>query len=69
MNACEFEAHSGQSSNNQNDQIFLDTVISLFRVVKALKPCKLNMLGDFIEEKIGFPPNFDDYNKWKGVLA
>jgi len=69
MNACEFEAHSGQSSNNQNDQIFLDTGISLFRVVKALKPCKLNMLGDFIEEKIGFTPNWDEYNKWKGILA
>ena len=69
MNACEFEAHSGQSSNNQNDQIFLDTGISLFRVVKALKPCKLNMLRDFIEEKFGFPPNFDEYNKWKGILA
>ncbi|NP_001347873.1 uncharacterized protein [Zea mays] len=65
MNACEFEEHYGQSFDNQIDHIFLDTGISLFRVVEALKPCKLNMLGDFIEEKIGFPPNLDEYNKWK----
>jgi hypothetical protein len=69
MNACEFEEHYGQSFDNQIDHIFLDTGISLFRVVEALKPCKLNMLGDFIEEKIGFPPNLDEYNKWKGILA
>ncbi|OQU92811.1 hypothetical protein SORBI_3001G417500 [Sorghum bicolor] len=65
MNAREFEEHSGQSSHNRNDHIFLDTGISLFRLVKELKPYKLNMLGDFIEEKIGFAPNFDEYNKWK----
>ncbi|PAN50311.1 hypothetical protein PAHAL_9G511700 [Panicum hallii] len=65
MNACEFEQHSGQSSNNQNDHIFLETGISLFRVVKALKHYRLNMLGEFIEETIGFPPNMNEYNKWK----
>uniref|UniRef100_K4A5T1 Zinc finger PHD-type domain-containing protein n=1 Tax=Setaria italica TaxID=4555 RepID=K4A5T1_SETIT len=65
MNACEFEQHSGQSSNNQNDHIFLETGISLFKVVKALKHYRLNMLGEFFEDTIGFPPNMDEYNKWK----
>ncbi|CAN6313222.1 unnamed protein product [Urochloa humidicola] len=68
MNACEFEQHSGQSSNNQNDHIFLETGISLFKVVKALKHYRLNMLGEFIEEAIGFPPNMDEYNKWKALF-
>ncbi|OEL36732.1 hypothetical protein BAE44_0002248 [Dichanthelium oligosanthes] len=65
MNACEFEQHSGQSSNNQNDHIFLETGISLFKVVKSLKHYRLNMLGEFIEQTIGFPPNMDEYKKWK----
>ncbi|KAG2552875.1 hypothetical protein PVAP13_9KG496300 [Panicum virgatum] len=65
MNACEFEQHSGQSSNNQNDHIFLETGISLFRVVKALKHYRLNMLCEFIEETIGLPPNMNEYSKWK----
>ncbi|CAN6307089.1 unnamed protein product [Urochloa humidicola] len=65
MNACEFEQHFGQSSNNQNDHIFLESGISLFKLVKALKHYRLNMLGEFIEEAIGFPPNMDEYNKWK----
>ena len=69
MNACEFEQHSGQSSNNQNDHIFLETGISLFRVVKALKHYRLNMLCEFIEETIGLPPNMNEYSKWKGILA
>ncbi|CAL4922042.1 unnamed protein product [Urochloa decumbens] len=68
MNACEFEQHCGQSSNNQNDHIFLETGISLFKVVKALKHYRLNMLGEFIEEAIGFPPNMDEYNKWKALF-
>jgi hypothetical protein len=67
LNACEFEQHSGASSNNQNDHIFLETGISLYRVVKALKHYKLNALGEFIEEIIGFPPNMVEYNKWKGI--
>ncbi|XP_062216020.1 uncharacterized protein LOC133916390 isoform X2 [Phragmites australis] len=65
LNACEFEQHSGELSNNQNDHIFLETGISLYRVVKALKHYKLNVLGEFIEETIGFPPNMIEYNKWK----
>ncbi|TVU47528.1 hypothetical protein EJB05_07132, partial [Eragrostis curvula] len=65
LNACEFEQHSGESSHNQNDHIFLETGISLFRVVKALKHYKLKVLGEFIEEIIGFPPNMVEYNKWK----
>ncbi|WVZ56479.1 hypothetical protein U9M48_007000 [Paspalum notatum var. saurae] len=65
MNACEFEHHCGQSSNNQNAHIFLESGISLFKVVKALKHCRLNMLGESIEKIIGFPPNLDEYNKWK----
>ncbi|CAN6295566.1 unnamed protein product [Urochloa humidicola] len=68
MNACEFEQHSGQSSNNQNDHIFLESGVSLFKVVKALKHYRLNMLGEFIEEAIGFPPNMDEYNKWKSLF-
>ncbi|GJN08263.1 hypothetical protein PR202_ga26169 [Eleusine coracana subsp. coracana] len=67
LNACEFEQHSGESSCNQNDRIFLETGISLYRVVKALKHYKLNVLGEFIEEIIGFPPNMVEYNKWKGI--
>ncbi|KAK3151225.1 hypothetical protein QOZ80_3AG0243270 [Eleusine coracana subsp. coracana] len=68
LNACEFEQHSGESSCNQNDRIFLETGISLYRVVKALKHYKLNVLGEFIEEIIGFPPNMVEYNKWKDTL-
>ncbi|GJN31070.1 hypothetical protein PR202_gb19425 [Eleusine coracana subsp. coracana] len=68
LNACEFEQHSGESSCNQNDRIFLETGISLYRVVKALKHYKLNVLGEFIEEIIGFPPNMVEYNKWKDSL-
>nr|CAB3501229.1 unnamed protein product [Digitaria exilis] len=64
-NACEFEQHSGQSSNNQNDHIFLETGVSLFKVVKALKHYKLYMLGDFIQPAIGMPPNMAEYKKWK----
>ncbi|KAF8718722.1 hypothetical protein HU200_025023 [Digitaria exilis] len=66
-NACEFEQHSGQSSNNQNDHIFLETGVSLFKVVKALKHYKLYMLGDFIQPAIGMPPNMAEYKKWKAL--
>jgi hypothetical protein len=45
----------------------LETGISLYRVVKALKHYKLNALGESIEEIIGFPPNIVEYNKWKGI--
>ncbi|KAL6644817.1 hypothetical protein ACP70R_016425 [Stipagrostis hirtigluma subsp. patula] len=65
LNACEFEQHAGESSNNQNDHIFLESGISLYRVVKALKYYKLDMLGEYIEKIIGFPPNLIEYNKWK----
>ncbi|KAL6907640.1 hypothetical protein ACP4OV_002679 [Aristida adscensionis] len=65
MNACEFEQHSGELSNNQNDHIFLESGISLYRVVKALKHYKLDVLGAHIEETIGLPPNLSEYNKWK----
>ncbi|KAJ1286579.1 hypothetical protein BS78_03G363400 [Paspalum vaginatum] len=65
MTACGFEEHSGQSSKNQNDHILLQSGISLVKVVKALKQYKLGMLGEVIEKTIGFPPNLDEYDKWK----
>ncbi|XP_040378062.1 uncharacterized protein LOC102718159 isoform X2 [Oryza brachyantha] len=65
MNACEFEQHSGESSNNQNNHIFLDSGISLYMVIQGLKYTKLDMLGDVIGKEIGLPPNMFQYEKWK----
>lgn len=65
MNACESEQHSGESSNNQNDHIFLDSGISLYRVIQALKFTRLYLVGDLIEEQIGLPPNLVQYEKWE----
>ncbi|KQK22308.1 hypothetical protein BRADI_1g66400v3 [Brachypodium distachyon] len=65
MNACEFEQHAGQSSNNQNDHIFLDSGISLYKLIQALKYKKLHLLADLIEEQTGLPPNLIEYGKWK----
>ncbi|KAF2938610.1 uncharacterized protein [Oryza sativa Japonica Group] len=65
MNACEFEQHSGESSNNQNNHIFLDSGISLYMVIQGLKYTKLDMLGDVIGKVISLPPNMIQYEKWK----
>ncbi|KAF0904217.1 hypothetical protein E2562_032992 [Oryza meyeriana var. granulata] len=65
MNACEFEQHSGESSNNQNNHIFLDSGISLYMVIQGLKYTKLHILGDVIQKEIGLPPNMIQYEKWK----
>ncbi|WVZ67884.1 hypothetical protein U9M48_016901 [Paspalum notatum var. saurae] len=65
MTACGFEEHSGQSSKNQNNHIFLQSGISLVKVVKALKQYRLGMLGEVIEKTIGFSPNLEEYSKWK----
>jgi hypothetical protein len=67
MNACEFEQHSGESSNNQNNHIFLDSGISVSRVIQGLKYTKLDMLGDVIGIVISLPPNMIQYEKWKGI--
>ncbi|KAG8036302.1 hypothetical protein GUJ93_ZPchr0180g33732 [Zizania palustris] len=42
MNACEFEQHSGETSNTQNNHIFLDSGISLYIVIQELKYTKLS---------------------------
>uniref|UniRef100_A0A0D9VSJ8 N-acetyltransferase domain-containing protein n=1 Tax=Leersia perrieri TaxID=77586 RepID=A0A0D9VSJ8_9ORYZ len=65
LNASEFEQHSGESSNNQNNHIFLDSGISLYMVIQILKYTKLDMLGDVIEKAICLPPNMIQYEKWK----
>ncbi|CAM0872544.1 unnamed protein product [Alopecurus aequalis] len=65
MNACEFELHAGQSTNNQNDHIFLETGISLYKLIQTLKYKRLDLLGDLIEEQAGLPPNLVEYEKWK----
>ncbi|KAL5218277.1 hypothetical protein ABZP36_018961 [Zizania latifolia] len=65
MNACEFEQHSGESSNNQNNHIFLDSGISLYMVIQGLKYTKLCKLGDVIKKEIGLPPNLVQYERWK----
>ncbi|KAM0822699.1 hypothetical protein ACQ4PT_071342 [Festuca glaucescens] len=65
MNACEFEQHAGKSTNNQNDHIFLETGVSLYRLIQPLKYQRLDLLGDLIEEQTGLPPNMIEYEKWK----
>ncbi|KAI4993964.1 hypothetical protein ZWY2020_008277 [Hordeum vulgare] len=65
MNACEFEQHAGQSTNNQNDHIFLDSGISLYKLIQVLKYKRLDLLGDLIEEQTGLAPNLIEYGKWK----
>uniref|UniRef100_A0ACD5X0V3 Uncharacterized protein n=1 Tax=Avena sativa TaxID=4498 RepID=A0ACD5X0V3_AVESA len=65
MNACEFEQHAGQSTNNQNDHIFLETGVSLYKLIQPLKYQRLDLLGDLIEEQTGLPPNMIEYEKWK----
>ncbi|KAL5209953.1 hypothetical protein ABZP36_005576 [Zizania latifolia] len=65
MNACEFEQHSGESSNNQNNHIFLDSGISLYMVIQELKYTKLCKLGDVIKKEIGLPPNLVQHERWK----
>ncbi|KAF7054421.1 hypothetical protein CFC21_062095 [Triticum aestivum] len=65
MNACEFEQHAGQLTNNQNDHIFLDSGISLYKLIQVLKYKRLDLLGDLIEEQTGLAPNLIEYGKWK----
>ena len=68
MNACEFEQHAGQLTNNQNDHIFLDCGISLYKLIQVLKYKRLDLLGDLIEEQTGLTPNLIEYGKWKGIF-
>ncbi|KAM0930801.1 hypothetical protein ACQ4PT_000718 [Festuca glaucescens] len=65
LNACEFEKHARKSTNNQNDHIFLETGVSLYRLIQPLKYQRLDLLGDLIEEQTGLPPNMIEYEKWK----
>ncbi|CAA6654920.1 unnamed protein product [Spirodela intermedia] len=65
LSALEFEKHSGVTSKNQTNHIFLNNGKSLYRVVKELAKYHLGSLESVIESIIGCTPNWRCYKAWK----
>ncbi|CAL9056927.1 unnamed protein product, partial [Musa banksii] len=67
LSALEFEKHAGVTSKNQNDHIFLDNGISIYKLVRNLKNrhIKLGSLDKVIEKEFQIQPNKEHFENWK----
>ncbi|CAL9123456.1 unnamed protein product [Musa textilis] len=67
LSALEFEKHAGVTSKNQNDHIFLDNGISIYKLVRNLKDrhIKLGSLDKVIEKEFQIQPNMEHFENWK----
>ncbi|WOL14880.1 hypothetical protein Cni_G23661 [Canna indica] len=63
--ASKFAKHARLIANNQNDHIFLDSGISIYKLSKKLAGRTLGSLDEVIEEAIHLPPNMEQFEKWK----
>ncbi|XP_078174492.1 uncharacterized protein LOC144568129 isoform X2 [Carex rostrata] len=66
VTAKELETHAREFSKNQNENIYLDSEMTLYKLVKELKGIPLNCLGNFLQEKIKCSPNYSSFEIWKG---
>ncbi|XP_078445515.1 uncharacterized protein LOC144714612 isoform X2 [Wolffia australiana] len=65
LTASEFGKHSGVTSVNHNNYIFLSNGKSLFKVVKELSQYSLGSLESVIQKTIDCIPNWEYYQSWK----
>ncbi|KAF3328903.1 hypothetical protein FCM35_KLT05981 [Carex littledalei] len=66
VTAKELETHAREFSKNQQENIYLDSGITLYKLVKELKGIPLYLLGNLLQEKIKCSPNYSSFEIWKG---